>query len=71
MFMERLKRFQGNVLMGLFQTGVKMLGLGGEGAHKDGSKAAEIFKLMVSQEKAGTKGGGMYDKVISTFQSTR
>ena len=61
MFMERLRRSQGNVLLGLFNTGVKMLGLGAEEIQKD--KTTEILKLLVSESKATSRGNGQYNKV--------
>ena len=61
MFMERLRRTQSNVFMGLLQTGVKMLGLGAEAAPK--GKDAEITKLLLSGEQTDGTGSGAYDKV--------
>ena len=61
MFIERLRRSQGNVLLGLFNTGVKMLGLGAEEIQKD--KTTEILKLLVSESKATSRGNGQYNKV--------
>ena len=63
MFMERLRRSQGNVLLGLFNTGVKMLGLGVDEIQKD--KTTEILKLLVSEGKATSRGNGPYNKVSS------
>ena len=79
MFMERLRRSQGNVLLGLFNTGVKMLGLGAEEIQRD--KTTEILKLLVSESKATSRGNGQYNKVsdinrlscllcVSPFQPT-
>ena len=68
MFMEHLRRSQGNVLLGLFNTGVKMLGLGVDEIQKD--KTTEILKLLVSEGKATSRGNGPYNKVSSLSLSS-